>query len=207
MPIQQLLALQQALAGSPPRRSRSREKVRRPRSLSASPDRSPAAHYSSSSSSSVKEEEDRCLSPHRRNLFGTDSDSPRPLTPAPEKERALPDPLASLPRGGHVVEEDLTEGKFFYFLTSEASIKDGNLHLPGLPPILASNILLAKERDRQVVKHVPHDSPFEVAEAPQLESFADRMRQPKGFGDESRLPPTSPNIPHHRLPHGANKIR
>lgn len=247
--IKQLLALQQAQASSPARRSRSRERRRRLRSLSASPDRSPAAHDSRSSSSD-KEEEERLLSPHRRDLFGTDSDSSRPPTPAPERETAVLDPLASPPRRGHEVEEE-TEGKFFYFLTSETSIKDGNLQLPGLPPVLASNIILRKEKDRQVVafqdptldpaldyierlprvgmkkdsapsqrelvyslnkivhasgdhlnrlswkvKHVQaHDSPFEVAEAPQLENFANRMRQPKGFGDESRRPPTSPNVP------------
>lgn len=254
--IDHLLALQQSQAGSPARRSRSRERSKRPRNLSASPDRSPATpcllrSLSSSSSEEEDEEEQRDPSPHRRDLFGTDSDSSRPPTPAPEEDLVLPAPLASPAREGPDDGEDLREGKYFYFLTSEASIKDGNLHLPELPPVPASNLILTREQDRQVVafrdptldpaldyierlprvgmkkdsspsqrelvyklnkiihasgeqanqmswkvKNVQaHDSPFEVAEAPQLESFANRLRQPKGFGDESRRLPTTPNVP------------
>lgn len=245
--IRQLLALQQSQAGSPARRSRSRE--RRPRSLSASPDRSLARHYRSRSSSSSSGTDNRSPSPHRREPFGTESDSSRPASPAPQEVVTLPGRSPSPPH--RTTEEEDIEGTSFYLLTPEASIRSGNLHLPNLPPVLAANLILKKEQDKQAVAfrdptlepaldyierlprvgmkkdstpsqrelvynlnkvvhasghHVPgmswtvkhtqtQDSPFQVAESPQLESLAHRWRQPKGFGDESRKLPTSPNVP------------
>ena len=45
----------------------------------------------------------------------------------------------------------MIEDRTYYFISNEAKVVDGDLYLPDLPPVRASNLHLSRLNERQVV--------------------------------------------------------